>query len=161
LNRAGEWTIENKTEGTNGPGLIDHPFHIHINPFQITEIFDPNENLVDPQTGELLTNLVGGKTQPVLRYVTDKSQLSNNPEIAKRQCVLDPHNKGTWSVAGACGPQVTPSHLIWWDVFAIPSARVASNGAVIPGYFRCAAASSITLVHTSFIATFSSMRTAA
>jgi hypothetical protein len=26
--------------------------------------------------------------------------------------------------------------LIWWDVFAIPSARVASNGAVIPGYFK-------------------------
>jgi FtsP/CotA-like multicopper oxidase with cupredoxin domain len=136
LNRAEEWTIKNETEGTKGPGAIDHPFHIHINPFQITEVFDPNENLVDPQTGELLTNLVGGKTQPVPRYVTDKSQLSNNPEIAKRQCVLDPNNKSTWSVAGACGPQATPSHLIWWDVFAIPSARVASNGTVIPGYFK-------------------------
>jgi FtsP/CotA-like multicopper oxidase with cupredoxin domain len=136
LNRAEEWTIENKTEAfPNGPGLIDHPFHIHINPFQITEVFDPNENLTDPQTGELETNLVNDKTQPVPRYVTDKSQLSKNAEIAKRQCVLDLSNESTWSVAGACGPQVTPSHLIWWDVFAIPSARVEGK-VVIPGYFK-------------------------
>ena len=132
LNRAEEWTIENTTD-TNGPGLIDHPFHIHINPFQITEVFDPNENLTDPQTGELLTNVVNGKTQPVPRYVTGEK--SNKPEIAERQCVLNPDNPGTWSVAGACGPQVTPSHLIWWDTFAIPSARV-EQGKVIPGYFK-------------------------
>ena len=25
------------------PGVVDHPFHIHINPFQIVEFFDPNE----------------------------------------------------------------------------------------------------------------------
>jgi FtsP/CotA-like multicopper oxidase with cupredoxin domain len=135
LNRAEEWTIENTTEGTNGPGVIDHPFHIHINPFQITEVFDPNQNLVDPKTGELETVLVNGKTQPVPRYVTDKSQLSQNPEIAKRQCILDPNNKSTWSVAGACGPQATPSHLVWWDVFAIPSARV-EGAVVIPGFFK-------------------------
>ena len=58
------------------------------------------------------------------RYVTDKAKLSDpqNP-FRTRQCFLDPL-------------KVTPSHLIWWDVFAIPSARVASNGAVIPGYFK-------------------------
>ena len=132
LNRAEEWTIENTT-GTNGPGLIDHPFHIHINPFQITEVFDPNEYLTNLKTGELLTDLVDGKTQPVMRYVTGEK--SNKPEIAERQCVLKPDNPGTWSVAGACGPQVTPSHLIWWDTFAIPSARV-EQGKVIPGYFK-------------------------
>jgi FtsP/CotA-like multicopper oxidase with cupredoxin domain len=107
LNRAEEWTIKNETEGTNGPGLIDHPFHIHINPFQITEVFDPNENLTDPLTGELLllTKLVDGKSQPVLvdgksqpvrRYVIDKSEKSDKPEIVERQCVLDPDKKGTW-----------------------------------------------------------------
>ena len=37
--------------------LIDHPFHIHINPFQITEVFDPNEGLVDPATNALLGQL--------------------------------------------------------------------------------------------------------
>jgi FtsP/CotA-like multicopper oxidase with cupredoxin domain len=44
-----EWTIKNTTNGTSGPGLIDHPFHIHINPFQIFEVFSPNsENTTDP-----------------------------------------------------------------------------------------------------------------
>jgi hypothetical protein len=37
---------------------------------------------------------VNGKTQPVPRYVTDKSQLSKDPDIARRQCVIDP-NKGS------------------------------------------------------------------
>jgi FtsP/CotA-like multicopper oxidase with cupredoxin domain len=136
LNRAEEWTIKNETEGTNGPGAIDHPFHIHINPFQITEEFDPNENLTDERTGELLTEK--GKTEPVPRYVTGESQKSKDAKIADRQCVLT-KNENTWSVAGACGrPQKTPStprHLIWWDVFAIPSARVI-DGTVIPGYFK-------------------------
>ena len=137
LNRAEEWTIENTTQGSTGPGVIDHPFHIHINPFQITEVFDPNENLTDPQTGQLLAILVNGKTQPVPRYVTDKSQLSTDPDIAKRQCILDPKNPATWSVAGACGTQAQAhsSHLVWWDVFAIPSAR-AEGTTVIPGYFK-------------------------
>ena len=31
-----EWTLENSTAG------IAHPFHIHVNPFQVVEIFDPN-----------------------------------------------------------------------------------------------------------------------
>ena len=36
LDATEEWTLENKT--TN----IAHPFHIHINPFQIVELFQPN-----------------------------------------------------------------------------------------------------------------------
>ncbi len=39
LNKVEEWKITNKTIG------ISHPFHIHINPFQITEVFDPNVTL--------------------------------------------------------------------------------------------------------------------
>jgi len=43
----------------------------------------------------------------------------------------------TWSVAGACGPQKPGSDLIWWDTFAIPSARADPNAATpIPGYFK-------------------------
>jgi FtsP/CotA-like multicopper oxidase with cupredoxin domain len=152
LNRAEEWTIKNTTS-TNGPGLIDHPFHIHINPFQITEVFDPNENLTNLKTGELLKDLVDGKTQPVPRYVTDESQKSNKKEIAAQQCVLKPDNPSTWSVTGACGraktTPSTPDHLIWWDVFAMPSGRdsglkekVVYEGKeverpiIIPGYFK-------------------------
>jgi FtsP/CotA-like multicopper oxidase with cupredoxin domain len=36
LNTAEEWTLTNSSTG----GIM-HPFHIHINPFQVTEIFDP------------------------------------------------------------------------------------------------------------------------
>jgi FtsP/CotA-like multicopper oxidase with cupredoxin domain len=35
-----EWTIENHTAGKNKPDVL-HPFHIHVNPFQIIEVFDP------------------------------------------------------------------------------------------------------------------------
>jgi len=35
LNSAEEWTIY------NGTSAIAHPFHIHVNPFQIIEVFDP------------------------------------------------------------------------------------------------------------------------
>ncbi len=36
LNSVEEWTLVNKAVG------IAHPFHIHINPFQVVAIFDPN-----------------------------------------------------------------------------------------------------------------------
>src|SRR6185295_5055399 len=36
LDTAEEWTIINDTTG------IAHPFHIHVNPFQVVEVFDPN-----------------------------------------------------------------------------------------------------------------------
>jgi FtsP/CotA-like multicopper oxidase with cupredoxin domain len=132
LNRAEEWKIVNTTNPTTGPpgGPIDHPFHIHINPFQIPEVFDPNENLVDPKTGQLEGQLVNGKTVPVPKYVTD-------PSLKKdaRQCYLDPNDPDTWH---PCHP--TPQqHLIWWDVFAIPSGLAAPTKTnpnnVIPGYF--------------------------
>jgi FtsP/CotA-like multicopper oxidase with cupredoxin domain len=137
LGNTEEWTIVNTTSKLAGPGFIDHPFHIHINPFQITEVFDPNENLTDPTTGQLETQLdTSGKPVAVPRYVTDKSQLTNpaNPFRA-RQCFLDPKDQSTWSVAGACGPQAPRSNLVWWDVFAIPSARVVGT-VNIPGYFK-------------------------
>lgn len=35
-----EWTVLNYTAGTKAPDVL-HPFHIHVNPFQIVEIFDP------------------------------------------------------------------------------------------------------------------------
>ena len=48
LNTVEEWKIVNETYGPP----ISHPFHIHINPFQVVEVFDPNDPLViDPTTG--------------------------------------------------------------------------------------------------------------
>jgi FtsP/CotA-like multicopper oxidase with cupredoxin domain len=154
LGNVEEWTIKNSTSTASGlASLIDHPFHIHINPFQITEVFDPNENLVDPKTGKLEAQLVDSKTQPVPRYVADKAKLDEqrkNPEkypFASRQCFLDLGDPKTWSVAGACplGAESPQSHLIWWDVFAIPSGRPSAlvkkvdgkdEPIIIPGYFK-------------------------
>jgi FtsP/CotA-like multicopper oxidase with cupredoxin domain len=175
-----QWTIKNTTNaGPDGPGLIDHPFHIHINPYQITEVFDPNEGLVDPATGEFrgvlaqkdekrktvtdekgnpkimsqsdCDNLKDGthcETIQVPRYVTDKALLTdkNNP-FRGDQCFIDPDpaKENTWSAAGArradnspCEPlQPQSKHLIWWDTFAIPSARfIPATGEAIPGYFK-------------------------
>ena len=131
LNRAEEWRIENTTAKKVGPGIIDHPFHIHINPFQITEVFDPNESLVDPLTGQLVGELVNGKTVPVPTYVTVKSALKD-----PRQCYLDPEDPDTWK---PCHPS-PQTNLIWWDVFAIPSGLYAPTKTdpknVIPGYFK-------------------------
>ncbi|EPX57187.1 oxidoreductase [Cystobacter fuscus DSM 2262] len=39
---AEEWTLVNTTRPPPG---VAHPFHIHVNPFQVIEVFDPN----DPQ----------------------------------------------------------------------------------------------------------------
>jgi FtsP/CotA-like multicopper oxidase with cupredoxin domain len=36
LNTAEEWTLRNFAGGA-------HPFHIHVNPFQVVEIFDPSQ----------------------------------------------------------------------------------------------------------------------
>jgi FtsP/CotA-like multicopper oxidase with cupredoxin domain len=140
-----EWKIVNTTNGVTGPGTIDHPFHIHVNPFQITEVFDPNEKLVDPETGQLEKVLVNDKTQAVPRYVTSAADFSTNEAFKKRQCLLDIRDENTWK---PCGPATAPSNLVWWDVFAIPSARVPvdvnnkpiagpdGKPIVIPGFFR-------------------------
>lgn len=44
LDATEEWTLYNADTGTG----ITHPFHIHVNPFQIFEIFDPN-TMTEPQ----------------------------------------------------------------------------------------------------------------
>ena len=118
LGKVEEWTVTNTTHAPAPgapPGAIDHPLHIHINPFQITEFFDPNEKLVDPNTGKLTA---------VPKYVTANKK--------DRQCLLNPRDPSTWK---PCDPPAPQSNLIWWDVFAIPSARV-ENGVVIPGHFK-------------------------
>ena len=58
LNKVEEWKI------TNATLLIAHPFHIHINPFQVVEVFDPNVTLpgvTGNGTGTIAINF-GSKT---------------------------------------------------------------------------------------------------
>jgi FtsP/CotA-like multicopper oxidase with cupredoxin domain len=45
LNQVQEWKIVNATYPPAANNQISHPFHIHINPFQIFEFFDPNQVL--------------------------------------------------------------------------------------------------------------------
>jgi FtsP/CotA-like multicopper oxidase with cupredoxin domain len=128
LNTVEEWKIENRTidSQTIGPGAIDHPFHIHINPFQVVEEFHPNDTVT-----------INGKSAP--KYV-----FYDSPKPDAAQCYLDPFKPETWK---DCHPK-TPVN-IWWDVFPIPSAVIASDAAgnpivdpktkqpiVVPGYFK-------------------------
>ena len=96
VNKVEEWKIVNET--TFQP--IDHPFHIHINPFQITEVFDPNQ----VANGDYI-------------YVFDSTV-----KLKPGQCYLDPTKPDTWKPCNA-----RPStQRIWWDVFPIPSGRTVT-----------------------------------
>jgi FtsP/CotA-like multicopper oxidase with cupredoxin domain len=142
LNTVEEWTIQNTTtvDTGNGPPItnIDHPFHIHVNPFQVVEVFDPNSVLMDAD-GNPLTD---GNGNPFPRYVFDLDAKKRD-----EQCLLDPlGNPENWKPCDDGSAKV--KDLVWWDVFPIPSGKVATkaNGGqikgannepiVIPGYFK-------------------------
>jgi FtsP/CotA-like multicopper oxidase with cupredoxin domain len=57
LNQVEEWKIVNETfPNANGGAKISHPFHIHINPFQISEFFDPSSYIsITGGTGTVTT----------------------------------------------------------------------------------------------------------
>jgi FtsP/CotA-like multicopper oxidase with cupredoxin domain len=135
LNRVEEWKIKNETFGP----AISHPFHIHINPFQVVEVFDPNETLTGKDGKPVL---VGNK--PVNKYV-----FQGGVKLLPGQCYLDPFgNPEDWK---PCGPTPLNRNGIWWDVFPIPSGKkVTTSKTVIdpktkkpvpvtvnvPGYFK-------------------------
>jgi FtsP/CotA-like multicopper oxidase with cupredoxin domain len=111
LNQTEEWKVVNETyPNDKGKGnRISHPFHIHINPFQVVEVFDPNAT-------------VAGSNTPV--YIT-----SGTPGTG--QCLIDTTKPETWKPCA----NVPPPPNIWWDVFSIPSGAIM-NGQKIPGYFK-------------------------
>jgi FtsP/CotA-like multicopper oxidase with cupredoxin domain len=102
-----EWKIVNTT--TLG---IDHPLHIHINPFQVTEYFDPNEKFTD-KNGNLIP-----------RYVFDDAALVDG------QCRINTKDETTWK------PCYNTKQGHWWDVFAIPQAKMAPDGTSVYGYYK-------------------------
>jgi FtsP/CotA-like multicopper oxidase with cupredoxin domain len=136
LNKVEEWKIVNRTFGP----AIAHPFHIHINPFQIVEVFDPNQRI------DANGNPVFDPTAPdtVPKYVLAGLPGEQSPQLKPGQCVLDVNDPNSWH---PCGPRKA-AHLIWWDVFPIPSGLAvkdeggqpvkASDGQQIniPGYFK-------------------------
>src|SRR5437016_5545672 len=152
LNKVEEWKILNATYAAP----ISHPFHIHINPFQIVEVFDPNQVLIDPKTGKPPIDPKTGKPyiDPQTNKVATKYAFHDQGR-APGQCYLDPNNPETWNPRGSlplqpCDPSAPQSNLIWWDVFPIPSGYAPttdaagnnpllnSNGQAVqvPGYFK-------------------------
>lgn len=117
LNTVEEWQIEN-AGGTPGP--VSHPFHIHVNPFQIVEVFDPNQQVV-----------VNNKPAP--KYVT------TTPTDSSVQCQINPADRLTWFDCHNPLADDTPPR-VWWDVFPIPSPNtsitIPGNPNGLPGHFR-------------------------
>jgi FtsP/CotA-like multicopper oxidase with cupredoxin domain len=73
LNRAEEWKVVNETYPPANSNQISHPFHIHINPFQISEIFDPNAILSQTAgtgTLDLAARVSGSNTAAVTGHGT-------------------------------------------------------------------------------------------
>ena len=148
-----EWTIKNTTYKPDPPGAeppgppnfnIDHPLHIHINPFQVTEFFDPNEKLTDDKgklkgvPGNVIENGRSvTRTMPVPKYI-----MKGEAKSDKRQCELDPDDESTWREGGMVseGPCAVEKRSVWWDAFAIPSARAMAkkdgSKAIIPGSYK-------------------------
>ncbi len=123
LNQAEEWKVVNETYGGR---IVSHPFHIHINPFQITEVFSPNDTLPDPTKPDAT----------IPKYIFDEKARKSQD-----QCYLNPANSETWNPKGAnplkpCATPPRPTNLIWWDVFPIPSGIKATdaNGKAITKY---------------------------
>ncbi len=111
LNKVEEWKITNATIG------IAHPFHIHINPFQVVEVFDPNVKLPNGTPA----------------YVTTQAG------IQPGQCYLNPDaDPSTWKPCTAVA--ASSKNQIWWDVFPIPSGingtKADGTKIIIPGYFK-------------------------
>lgn len=113
-----EWKIINES-GSAGPGIA-HPFHIHINPFQVVEVFDPNDSR--------------------FYQFTDSK---NRDRKSRDKCYVDPKDKATWRpCAKTMQPQV---NFVWWDVFPMPPAlNVMTDGTTPPqGAKACSATNGV------------------
>jgi FtsP/CotA-like multicopper oxidase with cupredoxin domain len=102
LNSAEEWTILNQANDKA------HPFHIHVNPFQITEVFEPNA----PWLNEEGQPEKDGDEKLLPLYI-----LSETDRKKSNQCLLDLEKPEPWQ---PCTP--IPAPYVWWDTFAIPTA---------------------------------------
>ncbi len=127
LNKVEEWKIVNDTYGPP----ISHPFHIHINPFQVVEVFAPTQPLaIDPVTR--LPKIDPKTNLPYPKYILEGDAQTVD---GHKQCLLDANDPGTWK---PCDKPAQGSP-IWWDVFPIPtglSTKVGGKTVQIPGYFK-------------------------
>ena len=153
LNTVEEWKVINETYANAGPA-ISHPFHIHINPFQVVEVFAPFQILTDNNGNPLIqtSNTTGSvildttkSNQPLPAHKYVFVQDYYNPEKYPGQCYLDPGKPDSWKPCGSPAP--TPR--VWWDTFPIPTGVAVLDGnfnpvidpktgkqVVVPGYFK-------------------------
>jgi FtsP/CotA-like multicopper oxidase with cupredoxin domain len=157
LNTVEEWKIVNETAAS-----IDHPFHIHLNPFQVVEVFDPNAPLLDANGHPV--PVLDNKGQPVTpakyvpQYVVSEMPPTLPPgqrtlkpgqwTLKPGQCWINPNDQTTWKQCAQASSRYPGSKTnIWWDVFPIPAAtsfpppvaqgKPTPPGAIlIPGYFK-------------------------
>jgi FtsP/CotA-like multicopper oxidase with cupredoxin domain len=142
LNKVEEWKIVNQTYGPP----IAHPFHIHVNPFQVTEIFDPNAKVTvtgtDPKTKKPISVTVAQYVIAAGALYTNPQNLPFQRQVRAKQCLLNPQAPESWKPCQSQGPNV---NNIWWDVFPIPSGNSMSYtdpktnqtvSANVPGYFK-------------------------
>jgi FtsP/CotA-like multicopper oxidase with cupredoxin domain len=103
LNTAEEWTITNQTS-------VAHPFHIHVNPFQIIEVFDPN-------TMSKPVRIVDDIAAAQQKYGTTKDYILGPPvwwdnfAIPIAQTVASGPNKGN-VILGPNGFAATPGYFV-------------------------------------------------
>ncbi|HEX7151622.1 MAG TPA: multicopper oxidase domain-containing protein [Thermoanaerobaculia bacterium] len=71
-----EWTIVNTTS-------VAHPFHIHVNPFQVVEVFDPNNPTNPAKTYKRETNGVWQDVMLIPGAKTANGLLVIDPETGK------------------------------------------------------------------------------
>jgi FtsP/CotA-like multicopper oxidase with cupredoxin domain len=128
LNKVEEWKIVNETYGPP----ISHPFHIHINPFQVVEVFSPTDVLArDPVTG--LPMIDPATSKPYPKYIFEGTPATVQ---GKTQCPLDPAKPNSWVPCD----KASGGSPIWWDVFPIPTGTTVTlkNGTPlnVPGHFK-------------------------
>ena len=174
LNTVEEWKITNQTASPN----ISHPFHIHVNPFQITEVFNPNVTVPNPNSGpaaaaevHLLSGrrhlLPGSATSTPRRSIrtTRRSGPTPIPTTERRgshaRRLLPRRRPG-------CGGTFFRYHPVCWQEikmgrrFRGPGMRTATRPAsFLPVTSRCAAASSTIPATSCSTATSWRTRTAA
>jgi FtsP/CotA-like multicopper oxidase with cupredoxin domain len=121
LNAVEQWKIVNNTFGPP----IAHPFHIHLNPFQITEVFDPRATVFNPKLRRNVPKYVP-------KHIADNDPTFNDAVQCKLDLAASPD---TWK---DCHNNVV-APFVWWDVFPIPTGakmkNAAGNDVEVPGYF--------------------------
>jgi FtsP/CotA-like multicopper oxidase with cupredoxin domain len=136
LNTVEEWTIVNRTVAP----AINHPFHIHINPFQVVEVFDP----LAPQRDASGNVVLDGAGKALPHYVVTATAPANLAQGSARdlttgQCWVNLLDEGTWKPCPVTAPAAQQDN-IWWDVFPIPAGVTAKDASgkaiVVPGYFK-------------------------